>query len=100
VSALNPIQILRLTVPIRYHYAAECFLRLDFTDEERLQMRWDREVQGDVFVKKHVGGTLKSTLNIAGRDFDFLGYSNSGLREHSVSIDLQCLKSLTPNRNV
>jgi hypothetical protein len=51
-------------------------------------MRWDREVRGDVFVMERVGGTLKSTLNIAGRNFDFLGYSNSGLREHSVSVYL------------
>lgn len=70
----------------RYHYASDHFLRLDFADEERLQMRWDRDVLGDLFVKERVGGILQNPLNIAGRDFEFLGYSNSGLREHSVRI--------------
>ena len=73
-----------LTTETRYDYATDHFLRLNFTDEERLQMRWDRNVQGDVFVKEHIGGFLKRGLNIAGHNFEFLGYSNSGLREHSV----------------
>ncbi|KIM33801.1 hypothetical protein M408DRAFT_18806 [Serendipita vermifera MAFF 305830] len=68
----------------QYDYATDHFLRINFTDEQRLQLRWDRDVRGDLFVKEHIGGLLKEGINIAGRYFEFLGYSNSGLREHSV----------------
>jgi RNA-dependent RNA polymerase len=48
-------------------------------------MRWDRMVDGDSFVRERVGRILTEGLDIAGRHYEFLGYSNSGLREHTVS---------------
>ncbi|KAG8781898.1 hypothetical protein FRC15_007897 [Serendipita sp. 397] len=68
----------------RYSYASDRFLRVNFTDEERLQMRWDRDVNGEIFVEERIGGFLKRGLDIAGRHYEFLGYSSSGLREHSM----------------
>ena len=60
------------------------FIRVDFRDEDRLQYRWDREVDGSSFVRKRVGATLKDGFVLAGRRFEFLAYSSSALREHSV----------------
>ena len=60
------------------------FIRVDFRDEDRLQYRWDREVDGSSFVRKRVGTTLKEGFILAGRRFEFLAYSSSALREHSV----------------
>lgn len=50
-----------------------------------MQIRWDLNVDGDSFVKERFGSLLKSGLTIAGRHYDFLAFSNSGLKEHSVS---------------
>ncbi|CAE6521754.1 unnamed protein product [Rhizoctonia solani] len=60
------------------------FLRVSFTDEEQGQLRWDSDVDGNAFVRKRVGGFLKHGLTIAGRHFEYLGYSNSSLRSHTV----------------
>lgn len=60
------------------------FLRVDFRDEDRLQYRWDREVDGTTFLKDRVGGILKNGFSLAGRHFQFLAYSSSALRDHSV----------------
>jgi RNA-dependent RNA polymerase len=60
------------------------FIRVDFRDEDRLQYRWDREVDGASFVRERVGATLKQGFGLAGRRFEFLAYSASALREHSV----------------
>ncbi|KAJ3576204.1 hypothetical protein NP233_g613 [Leucocoprinus birnbaumii] len=60
------------------------FLRVDFRDEDRLQYRWDREVDGASFVRERVGGTLKNGFDVAGKHFEFLAYSSSALREHAV----------------
>ncbi|KAG2020116.1 calcium ion transporter [Coprinopsis cinerea AmutBmut pab1-1] len=60
------------------------FLRVDFRDEDRLQYRWDREVDGSVFVRDRVGTVLKLGFELAGRTFEFLAYSSSALREHAV----------------
>ncbi|KXN89587.1 putative RNA-dependent RNA polymerase 1 [Leucoagaricus sp. SymC.cos] len=62
----------------------EFFLRVDFRDEDRLQYRWNREVDGASFVRERVGGILKNGFEIAGRNFEFLAYSSSALREHAV----------------
>jgi len=60
------------------------FLRVSFRDEDRLQYRWDREVDGTSFLTERVGNTLKNGFELAGRQFYFLAYSSSALREHAV----------------
>ena len=67
-----------------YEGYEEHFIRVDFRDEDRLQYRWDREVDGSSFVRERVGATLKQGFVLAGRRFEFLAYSTSALREHSV----------------
>jgi RNA-dependent RNA polymerase len=56
------------------------FIRVDFRDEDRLQYRWDREVDGRSFLEQRVGGILKNGFELAGRRFEFLAYSSSALR--------------------
>ncbi|TBU35633.1 RdRP-domain-containing protein [Dichomitus squalens] len=60
------------------------FLRVDFRDEDRLQYRWAREVDGTTLLEERVGGTLKHGFDLGGRHFEFLAYSQSALREHAV----------------
>ncbi|KAJ1311089.1 hypothetical protein OPQ81_009592 [Rhizoctonia solani] len=60
------------------------FIRVSFTDEEKGQLRWDTDVDGNSFVRERVGGFLKHGLTIAGRHFEYLGYSTSSLRSHTV----------------
>jgi RNA-dependent RNA polymerase len=60
------------------------FIRVDFRDEDKLQFRWDREVDGTSFLEERVGGLLKEGFELAGRRFEFLAYSSSALRDHAV----------------
>ncbi|OBZ75664.1 RNA-dependent RNA polymerase 1 [Grifola frondosa] len=62
----------------------EHFIRVDFRDEDRLQYRWSREVDGTSLLKERVGGILKNGFELGGRRFEFLAYSQSALREHAV----------------
>jgi len=62
----------------------ESFLRVSFVDEAKLSYRFDREIDGHLFIQERVGPTLKEGLRIAGRNFRFLAYSQSALKEHSV----------------
>ncbi|KZT27322.1 RdRP-domain-containing protein [Neolentinus lepideus HHB14362 ss-1] len=68
----------------RYEGYEEYFIRVDFRDEDRLQYRWDREVIAEFFLKQRVGEVLKNGFELASRKFEFLAYSQSALREHSV----------------
>jgi RNA-dependent RNA polymerase len=68
----------------KYRDHEDHFIRVDFRDEDRLQYRWDREVDGTSFLKQRVGGILKAGFELAGRTFEFLAYSSSALREHAV----------------
>jgi RNA-dependent RNA polymerase len=60
------------------------FLRVCFVDEGRLHYRFDRGVDRRAFIQNRVGHILREGLEIAGRQFQFLAYSMSGLKEHSV----------------
>lgn len=62
----------------------ECFLRVSFVDEARLQFRFDREIDGSAFIQSRIGPLLKNGLSIAKRTFHFLAYSQSALKEHAV----------------
>ena len=69
----------------RYPNHHSCFIRVSFEEETRLQLRFDREVDGASFVKKRYGTILRETgLKIGGRRYRFLAYSQSALKEHSV----------------
>ncbi|KAI0374260.1 RdRP-domain-containing protein [Pilatotrama ljubarskyi] len=67
-----------------YFRSQDCFLRVSFQDEDRLQLRFDREVDGRGFVRRRVMRILLDGLTIAGAHFDFLAYSQSALKEHAV----------------
>ncbi len=60
------------------------FLRVEFREEDGLVYRLDYDVNGRVFVRDRLDPVFKKGLTIAGRKFDFLAYSLSALREHSV----------------
>ncbi|KAI6023039.1 hypothetical protein PISMIDRAFT_595629 [Pisolithus microcarpus 441] len=60
------------------------FLRVSFRDEDRLQYRCTRDVDGETLFRYRVGKVLKEGLYLAGRHFEFLGYSCSALKTHAV----------------
>jgi RNA-dependent RNA polymerase len=62
----------------------ESFLRVSFVGEDHLQYRFDREIDGPAFVRSHVGPLLLRGLIVTHREFQFLAYSQSALKEHSV----------------
>ncbi|KAL5529571.1 hypothetical protein ACEPAG_5556 [Sanghuangporus baumii] len=68
----------------RYSGFHDHFLRVDFRDEDRLQFRWEHQLDGTTLLEQRVGETLKNGFDLGGRHFEFLAYSTSALREHSV----------------
>jgi RNA-dependent RNA polymerase len=68
----------------RYPGFEHNFVRVDFRDEDRLQFRWEQDVNGKTILEKRVGDTLKDGFYLAGRHLEFLAYSSSSLREHAV----------------
>ena len=62
----------------------EHFIRVEFRDEDHLNYRWDGDVDGTSFLRQRVGVILRDGFTLGGRCFEFLGYSTSALREHSV----------------
>lgn len=60
------------------------FLRVEFREEDGLQYRLDRDVNGRAFIQDRLGPILKGGLIITGRKFEFLAYSQSALKDHSV----------------
>ncbi|KAF5337043.1 hypothetical protein D9611_003329 [Ephemerocybe angulata] len=62
----------------------ESFLRVTFTEEGRLQLRFDKEVDSREYLDSRVRPIFFNGLTIAGRKFEFLAYSQSALKEHTV----------------
>ncbi|PIL32054.1 RNA-dependent RNA polymerase [Ganoderma sinense ZZ0214-1] len=67
-----------------YYRNQDCFIRVSFQDENRLQFRFDRDVDGRSFINRRVRGVLRDGILIAGSHFRFLAYSQSALKEHAV----------------
>ncbi|EIW64750.1 RdRP-domain-containing protein [Trametes versicolor FP-101664 SS1] len=68
----------------KYYRSQDSFLRVCFQDENRLQLRFDREIDGTDFVNRRVKSVLLGGLAFPGARFDFLAYSQSALKEHAV----------------
>lgn len=86
----------------RYYDYREYFVRVEFREENRMSFRWPLEarvsimdrrfhvltrflqVSGRSLMEQRFGRVLKEGLEVAGRLFRFLGYSTSGLREHTA----------------
>jgi hypothetical protein len=62
----------------------ECFLQVSIQDERRSKLRREPGLNIKNLLKSRFGGLLIDGLRLAGRQYEFLGYSMSGLREHSV----------------
>lgn len=62
----------------------ECFLRVTFQDENRSKLRRDLDSSISDLLKERYRPILLNGYRVAGRRFQFLGYSMSGLRDHSV----------------
>ncbi|KAH7930596.1 RdRP-domain-containing protein [Leucogyrophana mollusca] len=62
----------------------ECFLRVSFQDENGSQLRRDYDSSISELLKSRYRPILSNGCRLAGRSYDLLGYSMSGLREHSV----------------
>ncbi len=62
------------------------FLRITFQDDNRLTLRQDTTL--NLSIKRLLASRYKRALtegiHVAGRKFEFLGYSMSGLKQHSV----------------
>ena len=67
-----------------YPHNQDSFLRVCFAEENKLQFRLDQEVDGRKFIKERFGEILRHGLEVGGRHFDFLAYSQSALKEHAV----------------
>lgn len=67
-----------------YAEHSSSFMRVRFTDEARLQCRSDPAVDYHAFIHDRFGRILQNGFSVAGRRFNFLGYSNSGIKQHSM----------------
>ena len=63
----------------------ECFLRVSIQDEgRRSKLRQELEMDISLLLQSRFRVLLTRGLHLGGRQYDFLGYSMSGLKEHSV----------------
>lgn len=67
-----------------YEGYEDYFLRVNFGEEDRLPHKWDRDVDNVSHLQERVGTLLKTGFDLAGRHFEFLGYSQSALKNHTV----------------
>lgn len=62
----------------------ECFLRVSIQDEHKSKLRRDAKFDYKDLLRERFRPIFTNGFRFAGRKYDFLGYSMSGLREHNV----------------
>lgn len=60
------------------------FLRVNFADETGYLYRVDRDKDDRTFIHERFGSVLRDGIEIAGRHFEFLAYTQSSLKQHAV----------------
>lgn len=72
----------------KYREHQHHFLRITFTEEgghgHPLRHQYRSPTSFEKFVETHVGNQLRSGIKLAGRTFEWLGYSSSGLKERQM----------------
>ncbi|OAX80444.1 hypothetical protein ACJ72_05225 [Emergomyces africanus] len=66
-----------------YSSHVDHFLRVEFVDESGDPVRYDPRASVDLIFESRFKGALKGGINIAGRKFEFLGFSHSSLRSQT-----------------
>jgi hypothetical protein len=67
----------------KYAAHTDFFLRVSFLDEDGDRLRFDKHVSLDKIYHRRFKGVLSSFIEVAGRKFEFLGFSHSSLREQT-----------------
>ncbi|EJD54733.1 RdRP-domain-containing protein [Auricularia subglabra TFB-10046 SS5] len=62
----------------------EHFIRVAFTDNDGQTFRYDANVDTQALVRSHVLPILQNGFKLGGRLFEYLAYSQSALKQHSV----------------
>ncbi len=64
----------------KYAAHSENFLRVSFLEEDGEPLRFDRDVSNEEIFHQRFKGILQNSIEIAGRQYTFLGFSHSSLR--------------------
>lgn len=67
----------------RYHDYSDYFLRVQFADEDGFPVQYDSRWPPENIYHDRFRKMLETPINIAGRNFGFLGFSHSSLRSQS-----------------
>lgn len=67
----------------KYDGRTDFFLRVSFVDEDAARLQFDRNVSLDEIYHQRFKGVLSAFIEVAGRKFEFLGFSHSSLREQT-----------------
>jgi hypothetical protein len=67
----------------KYSDHLDYFLRVQFCDEDGEQVRYDSRVSNDGIFYSRFKTVLQEGINIAGREYGFLGFSHSSLRSQT-----------------
>ncbi|KAK0238675.1 RdRP-domain-containing protein [Armillaria nabsnona] len=70
---------------LRRYNNNEAFLRVSFQDEDKGKPRREQSLSIDQLLVKRYRPVLTDGVLVAGREFDFLGYSMSGLKDYSFA---------------
>ncbi|KAJ3220792.1 hypothetical protein HK099_004012 [Clydaea vesicula] len=68
----------------KYYQYQDHFLKVTFTNEHQSSLKFDMFSDRLDFLQKRIGTLLNEGISLCSRHYEFLGYSSSGLREHSV----------------
>lgn len=67
----------------KYSDHTDYFLQISFLDENGEPMRYERNTSNDAIFHGRFQKILEGNINIAGRGYEFLGFSHSSLRAHA-----------------
>jgi hypothetical protein len=67
----------------KYAARTDFFLRVSFLDEDGERLQFDKHVSLDKIYHRRFKDVLSSFIEVAGRKFEFLGFSHSSLREQT-----------------